>query len=69
VAESRPPGARVVLDGRVIGKTPLKLGNLKAGAHTVRLEVDGYRVWSTEVTVVAGRETRVAGSLDRIRNP
>jgi len=69
VADSRPPGARVVLDGKVIGKTPIKLGNVKAGAHTVRLEIDGYRVWSTDVKVVAGRDTRVTGSLDRMRNP
>jgi len=67
VADSRPGGARVVLDGRAIGKTPLKLANVKAGTHTVRLELDGYRVWTAEITVAGGRDTRVAGSLERIR--
>jgi len=67
VADSRPAGARVVLDGKAVGKTPLKLANVKAGAHTVRLELDGYRVWATEITVAGGRDTRVAGSFERIR--
>lgn len=68
VAASRPSGARVVLDGRVVGRTPLRLPGVAPGRHTVRLELDGYRLWTTEVTVAAGRETRVAGSLDRMRN-
>jgi hypothetical protein len=67
VADSRPAGARVVLDGKAVGKTPLKLANVKAGAHMVRLELDGYRVWAAEITVAGGRDTRVAGSLERIR--
>lgn len=68
MADSRPPGARVILDGRAIGKTPLKLTNVKSGPHTVRLEMAGYRPWTTEITVVAGRDTRVAGSLERTPN-
>lgn len=68
VAVSRPPGARVVLDRRVVGRTPLTLRGVKPGRHVVRLELDGYRGWTTEVVVSNGRETRVAGSLDRVRN-
>ncbi len=68
VAVSRPPGARVVLDGRVVGRTPLTLRGVKPGRYVVRLELDGYRGWTTEVVVSSGRETRVAGSLDPVRN-
>jgi hypothetical protein len=69
VALSRPAGARVVLDGRTVGRTPLTLKDVAPGRHAVRLELDGYRVWTTEVVVASGRETRVAGSLDRLRVP
>lgn len=67
MADSRPSGARVIVDGRAVGKTPLKLGGLKVGPHTVRFELEGYRAWTAEVTVTGGRETRVAGSLERVR--
>ncbi len=68
VADSRPSGARVIVDGRAVGKTPLKLGGIKAGSHAVRFELEGYRAWTAGVTVTGGRETRVAGSLERARN-
>jgi serine/threonine protein kinase len=67
VAASRPAGARVIVDGKVVGKTPFKLAHVKAGTHTVRLELDGYRAWVSEITVTGGRETRVAGSLEAMR--
>ena len=63
--ESRPAGAGVFLDGTLIGRTPLQVGAVAAGDHTVRLELDGYRRWSSSVHVVAGERSRVAASLDR----
>ena len=63
--ESRPAGASVFLDGQLVGKTPLELGEVSAGEHAVRLELDGYRRWSSSVRVAAGERSRVAASLDR----
>jgi serine/threonine protein kinase len=63
--ESRPAGASVFLDGKLIGRTPLQVGEVAAGDHTVRIELDGYRRWSSSVRVVAGERGRVAASLDR----
>jgi hypothetical protein len=65
--DSRPRGARVVVNGKAVGTTPLRLSDLPIGSHVVRLELDNYRVWSTSATVQAGQETRVSGSLDPIR--
>jgi hypothetical protein len=65
--DSRPRGARVVVNGKAVGTTPLTLSDLPIGSHVVRLELDNYRVWSTSATVQAGQETRVSGSLDPIR--
>jgi hypothetical protein len=64
VVESRPAGARVFVDGTLIGKTPLTLGQVAAGDHAVSLDLDGYRRWSSSVRVVAGERNRVTASLE-----
>ncbi len=65
--DSRPRGARVFVDGRAAGVTPLRLGDVRAGSHTVRLELVDHRAWTDRRYVLAGQETRVTGSLERIR--
>ena len=66
VFESRPTGARVVLDGREVGRTPLVLPSIRAGSHVVRLELDGHRTWTASVQVVADERNRVAASLEEL---
>lgn len=63
-ADSRPRGARVLVDGRLVGTTPMRLPDLTAGRRTVRIEMDGYRAVTTTVTVTGGRESRVAVTLE-----
>jgi len=65
VVESRPPGATVVVDGRVAGTTPLNLGDVRAGNHAVRIERDGYRTWTSTVAVTGGEQSRVTASLEK----
>ncbi|MGH9313395.1 MAG: PEGA domain-containing protein, partial [Vicinamibacterales bacterium] len=64
--DSRPRGARVFLDGRQVGTTPLQLPDVAVGSHVVRLELPGHRTWTTSRQVVAGKTERVAGSLEQI---
>ena len=63
--ESRPTGAKVFLDGKLIGTTPLAVQSIGAGEHAVRLERDGYRHWTASVQVVANERNRVTASLER----
>ncbi len=63
--QSRPAGARVFVNDRLAGSTPIAIPGLPAGPATVRIEMDGYRVWTTKVHVNAGEQTRVAASLER----
>ena len=63
LAESRPAGARVTIDGRVVGTTPLRLPQVAAGGHVVRLELAGYQSVVLRVTVTGGQEARAAASL------
>jgi hypothetical protein len=62
--ESRPPGARVFVDGSLVGSTPLLLSGIKPGARDVRLEHPGHRAWTATVEITAGQRQRVAASLE-----
>jgi hypothetical protein len=63
--DSRPRGAQVSVNGRVVGTTPLNLSRLPVGSRAVRLELDGYQQWSSAVQVVANQRARVMAELDR----
>ena len=65
--ESRPAGARVLIDGARAGLTPIVVADLPAGRREVRIEQDGYAPWVTVVEVPAFDRVRVAASLDRAR--
>ncbi len=64
--DSRPRGARVFVDGRAVGVTPLSLADIPVGARVIRLELPNHRAWTDSRQVVAGATTRVTGSLERI---
>jgi len=63
--ETRPPGARVRVDGRDVGVTPLTVTPLAVGSHSVELQLRGYRQWSSTVILAAGQRRRLAASLER----
>ena len=63
--QSRPAGARIYVNNRPAGSTPTSIPDLPAGPATVRIEMDGYRVWTAKVHVNTGEQTRVAASLER----
>jgi hypothetical protein len=49
VIESTPPGARVLLDGRDRGTTPLRLSYVHDGTFRVRLEMEGHESVTDEI--------------------
>jgi hypothetical protein len=65
--DSRPRGARVLIDGRPMGTTPASIPDIPIGSHVVRLELEDHRTWTTSTRVTAGEQVRVTGSLERIR--
>ena len=65
--DSRPRGAAVFLDGRPVGRTPTTIPDVTPGPHVIRLELLDHRVWTANSTVLPGQQTRVTGSLERIR--
>ena len=63
LAETRPPGAAVWVDQRLVGETPMLIPDVPAGAHQIEFRLDGYRIWTTTVDVVPATQARVAASL------
>ena len=60
------PGGEVYLDRQSVGRTPVRLENLRAGSHLIWIEREGYRRWTRVVPVAADRVSRVSASLDPI---
>jgi len=63
--DSLPTGAKVFVDGKLAGTTPVVLPQVAAGEHVVRIEQDGYRRWSSSVRIVSGERNRVTASLEK----
>lgn len=60
------PGAHVYVNREPVGIAPVRVRNLRAGAHLVWVESEGYRRWTRVVTVPAEQVTRVAADLEPI---
>jgi hypothetical protein len=63
---SEPRDARVLLDGKDLGSTPVSL-EVEAGSYTLRLTKEGYRVHEEPLTLPADKETRTRVALRSTR--
>ncbi len=57
LVKSDPPGAEVVLDGVVAGRTPLMIGEVDKGPHRLRIEASGYKPLDVEIRYEGKRIT------------
>ena len=60
------PGGDVLLNRQRVGRTPLRLANLRAGSHLIWIEREGYRRFTRVVNVRADNVTRVSADLEPI---
>ena len=60
---SSPDGAQVVLNGKVVGETPVVLNDLPVGSRAIVVRRDGYSPWSASVRVIANQRTTVRATL------
>lgn len=65
--ESSPPGARVSIDGRPVGTTPLSVHALPTGTHRVRFELRHHAPHEGDFDVRAGRTRRLVQPLLRLQ--
>jgi hypothetical protein len=66
-AITRPLGAQVFVDNKLIGTTPLFMSQLSSGSHEVRLELPGFRPHSSKIQVEPNKRFRLAVQLDETR--
>jgi serine/threonine-protein kinase len=64
--DSRPRGARVFVDGRLVGQAPLRIAELRPGEHRVTIELGGYYPVTNTVEVVAGKSSVLRLTLQSI---
>jgi len=62
--DTRPSGAQVTIDGRVVGTAPVRVPDLAPGSHTIRLDLAGHKSLTTTVVVRAGQQVPVRVSLE-----
>jgi serine/threonine protein kinase len=60
---SSPPGAKVYLDGKEQGISPVALTGLMQGQYRVRVEAPGFASWSSQVDVGHGETAGVTARL------
>ena len=65
VVTTSPPGARVLIDGRERGKSPLTLNDLDLGQVAIEVRSEGYNYSFQKAFVEAGKTTKVAFALKR----
>ena len=66
-AITRPLGAQVFLDNKLIGTTPLFMSQLSPGWHEVRLELPGFSAYSSSIQVEPNTRFRLAVQLEETR--
>ena len=66
--DSVPPGAAVVVDGREVGATPVRI-EVPSGAHTVQLSADGYEPFSQPVQIERGTRESIRPHLTATAAP
>jgi hypothetical protein len=65
---SRPTGASVFIDERLIGTTPMLMPDISPGTHVVRLQLAAHRDWVSTVQVVGDERNRVTAALEPDEN-
>ncbi len=60
---SSPPGAKIYLDGKEQGVTPVALTGLMEGEYRIRIERPGFASWSTTAKVSTGETAGVTARL------
>src|SRR5579872_3848249 len=71
VIQSSPGGATVYIDDEPVGTTSdqgrLKLSTVPPGQHRIRISLDGYRDFYSNIDVSQGQETDVDATLESSR--
>ena len=62
---SQPSGATVYVNDAPAGRTPLTLASLAPAAYRIRVELDGFRAWSSSVRIEAGASEKLIAFIEK----
>jgi serine/threonine-protein kinase len=63
--ETSPAGARVLVDGAEVGRTPLRNAQVARGEHELRVELEGHLAQERTITVEPGESVAIPLVLER----
>lgn len=69
VVRTEPSGAKVSLDGREIGETPLAAKDVASGDHQLSVKLPGHKAVTRSVTIRRQRSTEVEVALEKDLRP
>lgn len=64
--ESTPEGAKVLIDGKVVGETPAAISDITAEKHTLKLILHGYKDYEEEIVVKKKDTIRISKELTKM---
>lgn len=64
--ESTPEGAKVYIDGKIMGETPAALSDITVEKHTLRLTMKGYQDYEEEIIVRKKDTIRISRELIKV---
>ena len=67
IVNSSPNGASVLFNDQLRGQTPLSFSE-ELGEHKVKLELNGYQPYETEITLIANQSTVLDATLTSVTN-
>ena len=68
VVSSTPPMAKIVIDGKPVGETPMRINAILIGEHTLRLEKQGCAPLTKTITIEEGKILSLDEELDTGRS-
>ena len=68
VVSSNPPMAKITIDGKQVGETPMRLNSILIGEHTLRLEKEGCAPLAKTITIEEGKTLSLDEKLDTGRS-
>lgn len=63
---STPPGAKVLINGRLKGTSPLELADLTPGRLSVEVQKEGYALFKEQVLIREGRPLEIKATLKEV---
>ncbi|MCP4412263.1 MAG: PEGA domain-containing protein, partial [Gammaproteobacteria bacterium] len=63
---SEPSNAKAIIDGKVVGNTPVTIKDMKPDTYNLEIKMDGYVDWKESLDVKANKEVAIDAELQII---